>query len=225
MMHEHQRPAPDLRCYLVTDEDLCASAGRSVLDTVIRAVDGGATCVQLRAKTTDGGPFLDDVCDVARAVGTRVPVLVNDRVDVYLAAKALGVPVAGVHVGQADLPARIVRQLIGDDAYLGLSVGTEDEARVAREEGAADHVGLSVLRTTSTKTDTPEVLGYQGCQRLAEIVGMPSCVIGGVQVDDVAPLARAGVNGVAVVSAICAADDPAAAAADFFNAWSMQQGD
>ncbi|MDC4232336.1 thiamine phosphate synthase [Actinomyces sp. B33] len=213
------RPAPDLTCYLVTDEDLCASAGRSVLDTVVSAVDGGATCVQLRAKTTDGGPFLDQVVEVARAVGDRVPIIVNDRVDVFLAARALGAPVAGVHVGQSDLPAPVVRRLIGDDAYLGVSVGTDDEALAARREGAADHVGLSVLRSTTTKTDTPDVLGYDGCERLAALAGLPSCAIGGVGAADVAPLAAAGVDGAAIVSAICCAPDPAAACAQVVAAW------
>lgn len=213
------RPAPDLRVYLVTDAALCESAGRSVLDTVTAAVEGGATCVQLRAKDSDGGPFLDEVLAVARAVGERVPVIVNDRVDVFLAARALGAAVAGVHVGQSDLPAPVVRRLIGDGAYLGLSIGTEEEALRAREEGAADHVGLSVLRGTATKTDTPDVLGFEGCERLKALVGMPSVAIGGVGVADMAQLARIGVDGGAVVSAICCADDPAAAAAQLLAAW------
>ena len=213
------RPAPDLTCYLVTDEDLCASAGRTVLDTVVRAVDGGATCVQLRAKDADGGPFLDQVLAVAAAVGERVPIIINDRVDVFLAARALGARVAGVHVGQSDLPAAAVRAIIGDDAYLGLSIGTDEEARIAAREGAADHVGLSVLRATSTKTDTPDALGYDGCERLAALAGMPSCAIGGVTVDDTEALVRAGVDGAAIVSAICCAEDPAAVCAEVVAAW------
>lgn len=213
------RPAPDLRVYLVTDADLCESAGRTVLQTVEAAVEGGATCVQLRAKTSDGGPFLAEVLEVCEAVGERVPVIVNDRVDVFLAARALGAAVAGVHVGQSDLPAPVVRDLIGDGAYLGLSVGTDEEARIAREAGAADHVGLSVLRTTSTKTDTPDVLGFDGCERLAREVGMGSVAIGGVGVADMAELARRGIGGGAVVSAICCAPDPRAAAAELLAAW------
>lgn len=213
------RPAPDLRVYLVTDDDLCAGAGRTVLETVVEAVEGGATCVQLRAKTSDGGPFLAEVLETARAVGDRVPVIVNDRVDVFLAARALGAPVAGVHVGQSDLPAGVVRSLIGEDAYLGLSIGTDEEARIAAAEGAADHVGLSVLRSTATKTDTPDVLGFDGCARLRGIVGMPSVAIGGVGRADMPELARIGVDGGAVVSAICCAEDPRAAAADLLAAW------
>ena len=218
------RNAPDLRVYLVTDAEQCESMGRSVRETVEAAVEGGATCVQLRAKTSDGGPFLDEVCEVANAVGDQVPVIVNDRVDVFLAARALGVPVAGVHVGQADLPAKVVREMIGEVAFLGLSVGTDEEARIAASEGVADHVGLSVLRTTATKTDTPDVLGYDGCERLARLAVMPSVAIGGVGIDDMAPLKARGVNGAAVVSAICCAEDPKQAARDLLNAWSSAPG-
>lgn len=213
------RAAPDLRVYFVTDADLCESAGRTVCETVIAAVEGGATCVQLRAKDSDGGPFLEEVLEVAKAVGESVPVIVNDRVDVFLAARALGAQVAGVHVGQSDLPASLVRTLIGEDAYLGLSIGTQEEAQAAREEGVADHVGLSVLRTTATKTDTPDVLGFEGCERLKRIVAMPAVAIGGVGVDDMARLARIGVDGGAIVSGICCAPDPAATAAELLAQW------
>ncbi len=213
------RAAPDLRVYFVTDADLCESAGRTVRETVIAAVEGGATCVQLRAKDSDGRPFLEEVLEVAKAVGEKVPVIVNDRVDVFLAARALGAQVAGVHVGQSDLPASLVRTLIGEDAYLGLSIGTQEEAQAARKEGAADHVGLSVLRTTATKTDTPDVLGFEGCERLKRIVGIPAVAIGGVGVDDMAQLARIGIDGGAIVSAICCAPDPAATAAQLLAQW------
>ena len=107
------RAAPDLSVYLVTDEGQCRSRGRDVLATVEAAVDGGVTCVQLRAKGTDGGPFLTQVLEVAEVIGDQVPVIVNDRVDIFLAARDQGAPVAGVHLGQSDLPARIARRLVG----------------------------------------------------------------------------------------------------------------
>ena len=102
-----------LPLYLVTDHDLCAKAGRSVVDTVSEAVEGGVTCVQLREKDGHMKDFLDLTREVCQAVGQKVPVIINDRVDVFLAARALGAPVAGVHVGQGDLPAQLVRELIG----------------------------------------------------------------------------------------------------------------
>ena len=156
------RAVPNLSVYLVTDEGQCRLRGRSVLQTVEAAVDGGVTCVQLRAKDTDGGPFLAQVRAVAGAVGDRVPVIVNDRVDVFLAARDLGAPVAGVHVGQSDLPAGVVRALIGDDACIGLSAATPDELRAARAEGACDYVGIGVVHDTATKTDAPRGLGADG---------------------------------------------------------------
>ena len=89
------RVAPDLSVYLITDESQCRSRGRDVLDTVEAAVDGGVTCVQLRAKGTDGGLFLTQVLEVAEVIGDQVPVIVNDRVDIFLAARDQGAPVAG----------------------------------------------------------------------------------------------------------------------------------
>ena len=144
------RAVPNLSVYLVTDEGQCRLRGRSVLQTVEAAVDGGVTCVQLRAKDTDGGPFLAQVRAVAGAVGDRVPVIVNDRVDVFLAARDLGAPVAGVHVGQSDLPAGVGRALGGDGGCGGLSAGSRDGVRAGRAEGACDYVGFGVVHDTAT---------------------------------------------------------------------------
>ena len=202
------RAAPDLSVYLVTDEDQCRSRGRDVLATVAAAVDGGVTCVQLRAKDADGGPFL-----------TQVPVIVNDRVDVFLAARDLGAPVAGVHLGQSDLPADVARRLIGDDAYLGLSAATPDELRAAREQGACDHVGIGVVRATATKTDAPQSLGVDGVARMAALTDLPAVAIGGVTAGDLPALRAGGLAGAAVVSAICLAEDPGRAAAALRRAW------
>ncbi|WP_316671065.1 thiamine phosphate synthase [uncultured Propionibacterium sp.] len=213
------RPAPDLSLYLVTDEAQCASAGRSVLETVVAAVDGGATCVQLRAKGADGGPFLRQVLEVCEAVGGLVPVIVNDRVDVFLAARADGAAVAGVHVGQSDLPVGVVRELIGGDAFLGLSARTADEVRAAAVGGACDHLGIGPVHTTATKTDIPDGVGVAEVARVAALVELPAVAIGGVKTVDMAPLASAGLAGGAVVSAICCAPDPRAAAAELLAAW------
>ena len=213
------RAVPNLSVYLVTDEGQCRSRGRSVLQTVEAAVDGGVTCVQLRAKDTDGGPFLAQVRAVAGAVGDRVPVIVNDRVDVFLAARDLGAPVAGVHVGQSDLPAGVVRALIGDDACIGLSAATPDELRAARAEGACDYVGIGVVHDTATKTDAPRGLGADGVARMAALTDLPSVAIGGITAADLPALRAGGLAGAAVVSAICLAEDPGRAAAALRRAW------
>jgi len=148
------RAAPDLSVYLVTDEGQCRSRGRDVLVTVEAAVDGGVTCVQLRAKGTDGGLFLTQVLEVAEVIGDQVPVIVNDRVDIFLAARDQGAPVAGVHLSQLDLPARIARRLVREKAYLGLSAATPDELRTAQEQGACNHVGIGVVHPTAPPRPT-----------------------------------------------------------------------
>ncbi|WP_167145925.1 thiamine phosphate synthase [Actinomyces sp. ZJ308] len=213
------RAAPDLSLYLVTDEDQCRSRGRDVVRTVEAAVDGGVTCVQLRAKDADGGPFLTQVLEVAEAVGGQVPVIVNDRVDVFLAARDLGARIAGVHLGQLDLPAGVARRLIGDEAYLGLSTATRSEMCAAQEQGACDYVGIGVVRDTATKADAPKSLGINGVVRMSALTDLPAVAIGGVTVADLPALRAGGLDGAAVVSAICTAEDPRRAAAALRAAW------
>ena len=213
------RPPLDLSLYLVTDDAQCRSKGRTTRETVLAAVDGGATCVQLRAKESDGGAFLAEVLDIADAVGARIPILVNDRVDVFLAARSLGAPVAGVHLGQSDLPADVVQRLIGEEARIGLSAATSGELRAAERSGACDYVGIGTVRATSTKTDAPVGLGVDGVAALARLTGLPAVAIGGIGVDDLPGLRAAGLDGAAVVSAICLDDHPRQAAARLRRAW------
>lgn len=125
------RATPDLSIYLVTDEGQCRSRGRDVLATAETVVDGGVTCTQLRTKGTDGGLFLTQVLEVAGVTGDQVPIITSDRVGIFLAARDQGAPVAGVYLGQSDLPARITRRPVGEEAYLGLSAATPDGLRTA----------------------------------------------------------------------------------------------
>lgn len=216
----------DLSLYLVTDADQCHARGRSVLDTVALAVAGGVTCVQLRAKDADARAFLAEVLDVAHAVGHRVPVIVNDRVDVFLAARAMGAPVAGVHVGQSDLPADLVRRLIGPDATLGLSAASPEEiAAAAADPAAIDYIGIGAVHATATKPDAPPALGVAGTAALARTTTLPAVAIGGITASDLPELAAGGLAGAAVVSAICCADDPRQAAAELAAAWASTSAD
>lgn len=218
------RPAwPDLSVYLVTDGAQCAARGRSVARTVELAVAGGVTAVQVREKHAAGRAFLDTVLAVAEVLPGRVALLVNDRVDVFLAARAAGARVAGVHVGQCDLPATAVRALIGENAVLGLSAATERELREAARGGArVDHVGVGALHATRTKADAPTPLGVEGFAALlagAPAGAPPAVAIGGVAPGDLTALRRVGAAGGAVVSGICAAPDPRAAAEEYARAW------
>ena len=210
----------DLSTYLVTDTALCGPRG--VVATVREAVAGGATTVQIREKDAAARDLLELVRSVADAVGDRAAVLVDDHVDVFLAARAAGSAVHGVHLGQSDLPVREAREVIGADAILGLTANTAAHlaALEALPPGTVDYLGAGVIRPTSTKPDHPAPLGVAGFAEIAAATPLPCVAIGGIRVDDVAGLKHAGAAGVAVVSAICAASDPRAAAAAFATAWS-----
>lgn len=209
----------DLSVYLVTDTALCGPRG--VVEVVREAVAGGATAVQVREKDAAARDLLGLVRAVADAVGDRATVLVDDRVDVYLAARAAGAAVHGVHLGQSDLPVGEARTIIGPDAVLGLTANTDAHLTAVEALPAAtvDYLGVGVIRPTATKPDHPAPLGVEGFAWIAAATPLPCVAIGGVGIDDAAPLRRAGAAGLAVVSAICAAADPRAAAAAFANAW------
>lgn len=205
--------------YLVTDAQLCGS--RTVLETVRAAVAGGVATVQIREKTASAADFYDLVTRVADAVGDRAVVLVDDRVDVYLATRAAGARVHGVHVGQDDLPATQVRAIVGEDALIGLTANTP--AHLAQVHtlpaGTVDYLGVGVIRPTSTKPDHPAPLGIAGFEAISAATKLPCVAIGGITIDDVDPLRRAGAAGVAVVSALCTATDPGRIATEFLREW------
>jgi len=196
-----------LRLYLVTDRDL--AGGRPLAEVVERAVRGGATAVQLREKSLGAGRFLAEVGELKRSLaGTGVPLFVNDRVDVALAAGA-----DGVHVGQDDLPAAEARRLVGPGVLLGVSVATPEEARRALADGA-DYVSVSPVFLTPTKPDAEVAVGLEGVARIRKAVPDAAVLaIGGIDARNARAVVAAGADGVAVVSAIMAAMDPQAAAA------------
>lgn len=188
---------------LVTDDALVA--GRDLEDLATRAVRGGVTLVQLRLK--QAGPR--DLLAQARALraALAVPVLVNDRPDIALAA---GV---GVHLGPDDLPVGMARALLPPGAIIGTSVGTDAELAQALEREGADYWGIGPWRQSSTKQDAGAPLGVEGFARFARQSGGRPCIaIGGVRPEDVPAVLAAGGAGVAVVSGILGAEDVEAAA-------------
>jgi len=196
-----------LTLYLVTDTALCGDRG--VVATVEAAVAGGVTAVQLRdprATTRE----LYDLAVALRTVldGTGIPLIVNDRLDVALAAGA-----AGVHLGQSDLPVRRAREL-GGDLIIGLSVSTPDDVARANElpAGTVDYVGIGPVFATPTKPDAGQPLGVEGISALRAATTLSAVAIGGITPDNAAKVVAGGVDGICVVSSICAAADPAAAA-------------
>lgn len=213
-------PATYLPLYLVTDTRLCGDRGTAAV--VAEAVAGGVTCVQVRDKDAPARDLLALLTSVAEAAAGRVPVLLNDRVDVYLAARAAGAAVDGVHIGQSDLPPQLVRRLAGGDAIIGLSAASSAELREAAgfAAGTVDYLGVGAIHPTSTKPDHPRPLGVAGFAAAAAAAPLPCVAIGGISAADVPGLKAAGAAGVAVVSAICAAADPAAAARELAAQWS-----
>ena len=216
---------PDLSVYLVTDAAQAAGRGRDLVGTVREAVAGGVTAVQVREKHTGARHFLDTVLRIAEVLPERVALFVNDRVDVFLAARAAGARVTGVHVGQDDLPAGAVRAMAGPEAVIGLSAATGPElARAAADPAGIGYVGVGTLRATRTKTDAPPALGRDGFAALVAASALPAVAIGGVAAADMPGLRAAGAAGGAVVSGICAAADPRAAARDYARAWAGRDG-
>lgn len=210
---------PDLSVYLVTDTRQCGARG--VPSVVSSAVRGGVRTVQIRDHEASAAELLALVLAVAAVLDERTTLLVDDRVDVALAARLAGARVHGVHVGQSDLPVAAARALLGPDAVIGLTANTPAhlDAAHALPAGTVDYLGVGVIRPTATKPDHPAPLGIEGFAELAAATALPCVAIGGVRLDDAAALRSAGAAGLAVVSAICAADDPSAVAAALRAEW------
>lgn len=193
-----------LRLHLVTDAVQCGERG--LLAVVQSAVRGGVTCVQLREKSLDTRAFVERARALKALLSPlRIPLLVNDRVDVALAAGA-----DGVHVGQSDMAPQDVRRLM-PGALIGLSIESWQQMHEA-ERAPVDYYGISPVFATSSKADAAPALGLAGLQQLRRMTARPLVAIGGIQAGNVAAVMAAGADGVAVVSALCAADDPAQAA-------------
>lgn len=209
----------DLSTYLVTDAALCGDRG--VVETVRHAVDGGISVVQLRDKRASDASIVEQLIALSEVIAGRALLVVDDRVDAVLEARARGARVDGVHVGQSDLPVTEARRRLGPDALIGLTANTPAHLDAVRAlpDGTVDYVGIGVIRPTTTKPDHPPALGVDGFRALAADSPVPAVAIGGIGLADVAALREAGAAGVAVVSAVCAADDARAAARDLRRRW------
>jgi len=192
--------ARSLGVYVVTSSGFVT--GRGHRDVALAAIEGGATAIQLRAKELVDGDQVALAGELAaRCREAGVLFVVNDRVGVALASGA-----AGIHVGQLDDLDR-VRERIGSEVVLGISVGTPEEARAAEAAGA-DYVGVTVWATPTKADAVPE--GLDGVRRVADATSLPVVGIGGIGPSNAAEVLAAGAAGVAVVSAVGAADDPVA---------------
>jgi len=189
-----------LRLVAITDD---AEDQRSTLvERVAAAVRGGATSVQVRLKSASPR----EVVEITRKIigQVSVPVIVNDRADIALAAGA-----AGVHVGEADLPVSAIRRFAPASFIIGASLGGDAELLNAKE---ADYVGIGPVFSSDSKSDAGDAIGVEGFKRLAALVQLPAIAVGGITPDRALQIMVHGAAGVAVVNAIFMAADPESAA-------------
>ncbi|MBR2520280.1 MAG: thiamine phosphate synthase [Selenomonadaceae bacterium] len=220
----------DISAYLVIGQENCT---RPVDEIVAAAVDEGFTCVQIRSKISSAREMistLDKCAAQIRRLGKSdsVALLVDDRLDVVLAAREAGIKVDGVHVGQSDIPVDVCRKFLGEDSIVGLSARTQDliDYVGAADVSQIDYFGAGPLHETQTKpdcgrTDDGRIIthSFGEISRLAEVSPIPVVVGGGVKLNDIPKLAATKVNGFFVVSAVTGAENPRLAARELVNTW------
>jgi thiamine-phosphate pyrophosphorylase len=200
----------DWRLCFIADSE--AASGRDILQLIAEAVEGGVTLIQLRGKKWTSREFLDVGMKAFRFLGPKkIPLIINDRVDIALACEA-----DGVHLGQDDMPLPYAREILGKDRIIGISVATPDEAEAAEKDGA-DYVGAGPVFGTLSKKDTAPLLGLTGLRKIREKTKIPILAIGGITVANAADVISAGADGVAVISAITAAINPGRAATEIIE--------
>ncbi|MGG7162236.1 thiamine phosphate synthase [Clostridium ihumii] len=189
----------DYSLYLVTDRNILKN--RDLKDEVENAIKGGVTLVQLREKECGGKDFLKYAIEVKEITDKyNVPLIINDRVDIALAIDA-----AGVHVGQNDIPAKVVRELIGKNKVLGISASNLEEAKKAVEDGA-DYLGIGAIFSTSTKKDAKNVK-LNMLKQIRDNIKIPIVAIGGIDKNNAKEVIECNIDGIAVVSAILSEND------------------
>jgi len=201
----------DYSIYLVTDQSLMSTD--SLAEAVEQAILGGCTVVQLREKELSALAFYQIAAELRRLTARHdIPLIINDRIDIALAVGA-----DGVHIGQSDIPAAAARRLIGEDMALGVSVRSVEEAVQAVQDGA-DCLGVGAMFATSTKEDA-EIVTMEVLRRIREAVEVPVVVIGGIHKNNAAAFKAAGVDGLAVISAIISQKNITAATEELVQLW------
>jgi len=209
------KSAIDYTLYLVLDPDLCGD--RNPLEITAQALVGGVSTVQLRAPNRKKREMFELAMALKPVLAEwRVPLIINDEIDVALACNA-----EGAHIGQSDLPPEEARRLLGEDAILGLSVSFRHEmqAAIALPTGMIDYVGIGPAFPTGSKLDANPVTGVEGLVALTALSPYPVVAIGGIDVAGAAKLAPTGIKGIAVISAICSSTDPTKASQNLRHAF------
>lgn len=193
------KPNIDYTLYLVTDREIMST--EKLENAVEQAILGGCTVVQLREKNCSSLEFFETAIKIKDITDSyQIPLIINDRIDIALAADA-----AGVHIGQSDIPARIARKLIGNNKILGVSASNFEEATMAYKDGA-DYLGVGAMFRTDTKTDT-KFTTFDELVRIKEDIPLPIVVIGGINKTTIPKFEGININGFAVVSAIISQPD------------------
>ena len=223
----------DISAYLVVGRENTNS--RPVAQIVEEAVRAGFTCVQIRSKTASALEMIEDCRLSAQAIAKlgkseSVALLVDDRLDIALAARELGIKVDGVHVGQSDIPVSICRKFLGKDAIIGLSAPTKDLIAYVQSADISqiDYFGAGPVHETATKPDcgmdeTGHVITktFEELTELGRKSPVPIVVGGGVKLRDIQPLKKTGVGGFFVVSAVAGAENPYEEAKKLVDAWNL----
>jgi thiamine-phosphate pyrophosphorylase len=203
----------DLRCYAIVDPEV--SGGHELPELCRMLAAGGATLVQLRDKLSDTRVFVERARAIKAALG-RVPLLINDRVDVALAIGA-----AGVHIGWDDMAPADARRLLGPDAIIGLTINSPARADLT-DLGLIDYAGIGGVYGTTSKQTKNTPIGVQGMARVIAALhrrkpGFLTCGIAGINAGNAAPVIEAGADGVSVISALSLAADPKQATAELLR--------
>jgi thiamine-phosphate pyrophosphorylase len=198
---------------LVAITDGVRGGASEIVQRALACVRGGATMVQLRLKDADARTQVEVARALIAALPARIPIIMNDRADLAIAAGA-----AGVHVGPEDLPAAAVRRLLGPARIVGVSVGNDAEALQASD---ADYVGIGPVYATASKGDAGSAIGVAELARLIALCARPAVGIGGIDATNAAAVIDAGARGVAVIRALFSAADPEEAARSLRSAIGM----
>ena len=225
------REALDISAYLVVGPE--NTLGRPVADVIAQAIDAGFTCVQVRSKECSARELIECTAQAAEVIARagktgQVALLVDDRLDVVLACREQGVKVDGIHVGQTDIPVEVCRKLLGPDAIVGLSARADEMLEYVKtaDMSLVDYLGVGPLHETLTKKDcglaadgTVITKSLDDLAQLHAVGPVPIVVGGGVKLADIPLVKGTGVEGFFVVSAVCGAPDPKAAAQELVEAW------
>ncbi|MBR1398476.1 MAG: thiamine phosphate synthase [Selenomonadaceae bacterium] len=221
----------DITAYLIIGPE--NTMGRPVESIVEDAIKAGFTCVQIRSKIASVRELINCAARCADKIdelkmSDKVALLINDRLDVALAARMNGVKVDGVHVGQDDIPVEVCRKYLGDNAIVGLSARRNDLFDYVKTNDFSNinYFGIGPLHKTTSKPDAGRLSdgsmitrSFDELSELAKITPVPIVVGGGVTVEDIPSLARTGAGGFFVISSVCSAANPYLAAKELIECW------